>query len=249
MNQLPSAMARIRYTIEYNFIASSSVLTMRKTILNVFIFISASFAILASYAQDQRLYWVLKPTTTILVIVLVLICTYKVSTRIVPHRKIIILALIFCLAGDVLLLDSGLFTFGLGSFLLAHLLLSYVFYRLSDSQVHITPLIFLIAMSLAYFKVLEPKLETLLIPVAVYFSVIIFMYWQSLRLCLSRRDKYGYAIAIAATLFVSSDSIIAANKFIQPFGASSALILGLYWASITIFANLFSGPYLKLDSD
>jgi uncharacterized membrane protein YhhN len=222
---------------------------MLKTIFNVIIFISASFAILASYADDQRLYWVLKPATTILVIALVLLSTYRMPNQTAPYRKMIILALLLCLAGDILLLDSDLFAFGLGSFLLAHLLFSYVFYRLSDSQLRLAPLLFLIAMSLAYFKVLEPNLEALLVPVAVYFSVIIFMFWQSLRLCLSRRDKYGYAIAIAATLFVSSDSIIAANKFIEPFGASSALILGLYWVSITIFANLFSGPYLKLDSD
>jgi uncharacterized membrane protein YhhN len=218
---------------------------MRKTTLNVLIFISATAAIMASYADDQRLYWMLKPATTILVILLVLISTYKT----IPHRAILILALIFCLAGDILLLDSDLFAFGLGSFLLAHLLLSYVFYSLSDSRIRIIPLLLLMAMSIMYFKVLAPELEELFLPVAVYFSVIIFMYWQSLRLCLSRGDKYGYAIAIAATLFVSSDSIIAANKFLMPFSASSALILGLYWMSIAIFANLFSGPYLRLDSD
>lgn len=214
---------------------------MTKPIFNTVITIFGGIAIYASYMEARGLFWALKPLTSILVFCLTLFFKNDLPIHARSYRIIIIAALIFCLLGDVFLLDDAFFVFGLSSFLVAHLLFAYVFYKLADSRPHVLALLICVTITLAYFSLLKPHLGELLIPVAIYISCIVFMWWQSIRVFLSRRDSVGLTIAIAATLFVISDSIIAANKFLTPLDASNALILSLYWASITLIANVFSG--------
>lgn len=213
----------------------------QKLTLNILIIASGLAAIVASYGDEQRWYWALKPLTTILIIGLPVLFSQAISPAARDSRKLIIMALVFCLAGDIFLLNGDYFAFGLGAFLVAHLIFAVIFYKLSNNRIYPFPLIILLGISIAYFILLKPALEALAVPVAIYFTCIAIMCWQSFRLCLSRRDSWGYGVAIAATLFVVSDSIIAADKFLIPFDAASVLILGFYWISICLLANLFSG--------
>ncbi len=215
---------------------------MQKKILNIAIAVCAIAAISASYADDLRWFWVLKPLTTILIFLLPLLFTDGLPSDFSHFRKKILVALLFCLAGDVFLLNDEYFALGLGSFLIAHVLFAYVFYKLSNKKLYLLPLVVLLAIALTYYSILFPKLGSLALPVAVYFCCIIVMCWQSFRLGLSLKNAKGLGFIIATNMFVISDSVIAANKFLVPFSASSIIVLALYWLSITLLANLFSGP-------
>ncbi len=214
-----------------------------KGVLNILIGICAIASIFASYADNPLWYQLLKPLTTILIILLPLLFTHNQSSVFSDYKNLIFIALIFCLAGDIFLLYDEYFAFGLGAFLVAHLLFAFVFFKLSNSKLYPLPLSVLIIIAIAYYVVLLPNLGELSLPVAIYFLCIVIMCWQGFRLSfsLSHGNKNATLVAIAAVLFVVSDSVIAANKFLIPFAASGILILSFYWLSITLLANLFSG--------
>lgn len=222
--------------------------TSYKRALNSLIIVCATAATLASYADDPRYFQTLKPLTTILIILLPLLFTDNSNSEFSKYRALIIIALGFCLAGDIFLLHADYFVFGLASFLSAHLLFAFVFYKLSNSDFHLLPLSVLLVIAVAYYTVLLPNLGSMALPVAIYFVCIVVMCWQGLRLGLSLgfKNKRGLLVSLAAVLFVVSDSIIAADKFLVAFDASGALILALYWASITLMANFFSGSSIAL---
>ena len=214
---------------------------MNKTYYNGLIFLCAVAAIYASYAWPVSGYYALKPLTSILIIGLMLFFREGNHSQTSTHQKAIIVALLFCLLGDVFLLDYAYFAYGLGSFLIAHLIFASVFFRLSGEKQYWGVLVAITLISATYFYVIYPGLEDLKFPVLIYFSCIGVMCWQGFRVALLRRDKWGYLLALATISFVISDATIAANEFIAPFAASNAIILSLYWLSITLIANLFSG--------
>ena len=95
--------------------------------INFLIVFSAVMAIYFEYVGHRMLYLVLKPLTTILVISILLFSSKTKNER---FRNIISTALFFCLLGDIFLLFEGYFVFGLGSFLIAHLLFAFGFIKL-----------------------------------------------------------------------------------------------------------------------
>jgi len=145
----------------------------------------------------------------------------------------------------VLLMKEQYFVYGLGSFLLAQLMFAFIFYKLSNGKLYFKPLLILIVVGVFSYRTFLPLLGELAVPVAIYNICILLMCWQGVNAYLSRRDTVGLALAIAAVLFVFSDTMIAVNKFIQPFDLSSVLILSTYWLSITIIANAVSGSFSK----
>ena len=214
--------------------------------LNTLIFIGAVAAIFSLYMRFDTAFMVLKPLTTILVI---LLPVWFAVDRKLDLFKLTIVALIACLAGDVLLLDETYFIYGLSSFLLAQLIFAGIFYVLSNRQFFVMPLIGMLVFGGTSFYHLQPHLAELTIPVAVYTASILMMCWQSINVCLYRKDKVGMLIAGGALLFVFSDSMISVNKFLIPFELSGLLILSTYWLAITIIANALSLTLLTQGSD
>lgn len=209
--------------------------------LNALISLSIMVAIFAGHQGNSTLFWLMKPATTILIICLPVIFGKTAGSDFVVHRHTIIFALIACLAGDVFLLSDDYFAFGIGAFLIAHLLFAYVFFKLSSDKPFLLALFFLAAPSAFFYSVLYPTLGELQLPVAIYNCCIVLMCWQGIRVWLSRRDTQGLTLAGAALLFIFSDSVIAINKFLIPFDFAHLVILSAYWASITLIANTFSG--------
>ena len=216
---------------------------MTRTHLNSLVFISAIAAILALTMRLDSAFMILKPLTTVLIILIPIMFAVNTSTGL---QKLTVVALIACLAGDVFLLDETYFVYGLSSFLLAQLIFAGIFYVLSNRQFFLLPLIGVVVFGGAGFYHLQPHLAEFTIPVGVYTACIVLMCWLSISVYLYRQDKVGKLIAGGALLFVFSDSMISVNKFLFPFELSGLVILSTYWLAISMLANALS---LSLDSE
>jgi uncharacterized membrane protein YhhN len=155
-----------------------------------------------------------------------------------PTKKILLTALLFSWIGDIILLfsDKGelYFIFGLVSFLVSHLVYIVLFnkqqtIRENDNKVQFWLGIFLI---LGYFTfmifTLFPKLGPLKIPVLVYAIVITTMLFFAFKGSLKWSIPANKYIFIGAIVFVSSDSVLAFNKFYTPIEHASFYIMATY---------------------
>ncbi|NND00273.1 MAG: lysoplasmalogenase [Gammaproteobacteria bacterium] len=208
---------------------------MTKTQLNFLLAASALAAILASWLRLDAVFTLLKPLTTILIILVPVLFSAKNTYWVVAAT---IIALGFCLLGDLFLLNEDFFVYGLSAFLVAHALFIIIFFQLSDRRIYPPVLFVMMVIGGGIYLMLFPKLGELAIPVAFYTGFIMAMCWRGVSLWLARRDKSGRYLCIAAILFVFSDFIIAVNKFIGPFDLSNAVILTSYWSAIAIIANV-----------
>ncbi|TVZ08959.1 putative membrane protein YhhN [Cellulophaga sp. RHA_52] len=213
---------------------------MGKKILNVAILISAFAAIYSQYVKNLELYNYLKPLTTILIIAVVVVFGKRKPKK---YFITVLTALLFCLLGDTLLLNNNYFIYGLASFLVAHILFAYSFISLNGINLNIRPLVVLLTTGIAYYSFIYKGLGELVIVVGVYILFILFMCWQGINLYIKHKGGVFLAIAIAVSLFLISDAILAYNKFVQAFNYSGVLILLTYWLAIGIIAN--STMYLK----
>jgi uncharacterized membrane protein YhhN len=167
--------------------------------------------------------------------ILMLIVTFSENF---PTKKILLTALLFSWIGDIILLfsDKGelYFIFGLVSFLVSHLVYIFLFHkqqttRENDNKVQFWIGVFLI---LGYFTfmifTLFPKLGPLKIPVLVYAIVITTMLFFAFKGSLKWVIPANNYILIGAIVFVSSDSILAFNKFYSPIEHASFYIMATY---------------------
>lgn len=203
-----------------------------RVIFNALIFTSAIIAIVLNY-WESSLYNIFKPLTTVLVILLVLLA----KGDDVRFKRTLILALCFCLLGDILLLKNEYFVFGLGAFLIGHLLFAKGFIRLRGFQRNPFVALLLLIIGIGLYAWLYPDLGALKYPVTTYVLVILFMAWQGMGLYVQEKTRaYGF-IAFGVVLFMFSDSMIAIDKFKVPFEFSGVVILSTYWLAIALIAN------------
>jgi uncharacterized membrane protein YhhN len=171
-----------------------------------------------------------------------------------PTKKILLTALTFSWIGDIILLfsDKGelYFIFGLVAFLISHLVYIVLFSKQQITRTNDNKAVFGIGILaiLAYFvfmvSTLFPKLGPLKIPVIVYAIVITTMLFFAFKGSLKWVIPANNYILIGAIVFVSSDSILAFNKFYAPIAHASFFIMGTYClAQYLIVAGI-----LKLNS-
>ncbi|MFM2362311.1 MAG: hypothetical protein RLZZ316_1213 [Bacteroidota bacterium] len=152
-------------------------------------------------------------------------------------RWVIILALLLSWLGDVFLMledkNSNFFIAGLSSFLLAHL--TYIFYFWQVRKQNTTPIpiniITIIGISIyavALFFFLSPGLGTLKTPVLIYAVTISTMLAMAIHTTSPTTKSNAYWSMAGAALFVCSDSLLAINKFYQPFASAGFLIMLTY---------------------
>lgn len=146
-------------------------------------------------------------------------------------------AMVFCWAGDVLLMFSGekFFIFGLVAFLTGHLLY-VVSYRqmknsygdgfLSTQKLRFSFPIILAGTGLVV--VLFPYLGGMKIPVMIYALVITVMALQALFRYGFTEKKSFYLVFVGALFFMLSDSLLAINKFMNPLPVASLLVMSTY---------------------
>ncbi|HLK22348.1 MAG TPA: lysoplasmalogenase [Bryobacteraceae bacterium] len=143
--------------------------------------------------------------------------------------------------GDVLLdLDpEKLFVFGLGSFLLAHLIYLWTFIRnrtrpLALGVAQIVPTALVLVYSVSVSAWLLPSLGGLIVPVAIYMCAITAMVLSAI---LARFSNPW--VAVGAILFLISDSLLAINKFKTPVPLRDVLVWSTYYAGQFAIANGF----------
>jgi len=203
------------------------------TILYGLVFISAMVSVYCQLNQLDGLFFVFKPLTTILIIAALLIYGNRREPR---YFTTLLMALISCLLGDIFLLNDDYFVYGLVAFLIGHLLFCYAFVSIGGVKFYLTPLFILSTVALSFYLYLLPTLGSFAVPVAIYNSVIVLMAWQGINLLIWNKSWFTACIALAAVIFMISDSVIAIDKFIIPFSGSSAIILPLYWLSISMLS-------------
>lgn len=152
-------------------------------------------------------------------------------------RVLLLLALLFCMAGDILLdLDrSGNFKAALAVFLTGHVFYIIVFQRERKIQKKLFPwLIAIILYTLTTGFILRGIDRAFLIPVMAYLVVISIMTLSAFMM-----KKHSWFLALGALIFMFSDTIIAVNKFLYSIPNSTVFNIGLYFtAQILIIYGL-----------
>lgn len=147
-------------------------------------------------------------------------------------------ALVFCWAGDVLLMFQGemFFIGGLGAFLTGHVLyiicyrqLRYVNSNtglLATQKMRFSLPIILAGTGLV--TILFPYLGGMKLPVMIYALVITVMAMQALFRYGFTSSKSFILIFTGALFFMLSDSLLAINKFMKPLPLASLFIMTTY---------------------
>lgn len=152
-------------------------------------------------------------------------------------RKWLLSALLFSWTGDVVLLfaDRGelFFILGLISFLIAHILFIVLFLKQQtikspNKTVLGIGILGVAAYLFGMLSVLFPTLGPLKIPVAVYAFTISLMLVMAIRGALSWKKPMNSLILAGAITFVTSDSILALDKFYMKLPNSGILIMSTY---------------------
>ncbi|MCS7059990.1 MAG: lysoplasmalogenase [Anaerolineae bacterium] len=201
-------------------------------ILVILIGLSAILAIMAEYRRARWAVYIFKPLTTFLIVL--------IGALAIPsdrwYQALIVAGLLFSLIGDVfLMLPGNRFVAGLISFLFGHLCYIGAFVWGDGPRVSgwLLP-------GLIYFAVLMyflwPHAGALKVPVLIYGVVITVMLWQAVERAAALPTFSSGSAAMGAALFVLSDSALAWNRFVRPFRAAQALVLGTYWAGQSLIA-------------
>jgi len=201
------------------------------------------FAVLEIASQIfnlPNLHWVAKP------MLLIFLAAYYHQS--VPSiHKTFLWALLFCWLGDVFLLFESyqelFFMAGLGSFLMAHLLLIFSYRQLQfvedgfqgTQRVRLSFPVILAGSGLVI--VLFPKLGDLKIPVLIYALMLTLMVVQSIFRLGRTSAKSFWLVFFGAVFFMISDSILAINKFYQPISTASVWVMATYIAAVYLIVN------------
>lgn len=151
-------------------------------------------------------------------------------------KRLVIMALFFSWAGDILLMFQGdeatFFLLGLSAFLLAHVYYIGFFHRVRRKEKVRSRWMWLPLIAAYYaglIAVLYPHLGGMRIPVLIYGLVICFMLLQAMHMMYIKKTRTaGQFMAMGAALFVLSDSILAINKFYNPFEEAGFTIMFTY---------------------
>ena len=149
-------------------------------------------------------------------------------------KHMILAALCLSLAGDVWLIfeknNPSFFIFGLICFLTAHVFYAFAFNRVRSNNAVVLKwwlAIFVAAFYFCLIYILFAYLGDMKIPVLIYGAVISIMLFIAGHLFFVK--KYGLIFIVAgALLFITSDSLLAINKFYSPFINASTYIMLTY---------------------
>ncbi|MFK7050216.1 MULTISPECIES: lysoplasmalogenase [Flavobacterium] len=182
--------------------------------LKIFTGISIFYLILLLTKQDA-LAWYFKP----LLLPFLVLETYKSNDF--RTKNLLLSALFFSWIGDVVLMfahkDELFFILGLVSFLISHILFILLFTKQNQTKANSNffwiGFIFVILYLFEILHFLFPYLGGLKIPVTIYASTISIMLLMAIKGYFNWSKPNNLTILIGALFFVSSDSILAINKF------------------------------------
>ena len=190
-------------------------------------------------------YMVFKPLTMLIAIAFVAARAYSTGDR-VRFDALLMVALVFSLAGDVfLMLPGNYFIPGLASFLVAHIFYIALFRQGHGWFPSKRALVGVLAVGAMMYSIVWGGLNdpVLKIAVAAYVTVISLMAAQAIGRATITGDAASRWVALGACVFMVSDSLIAINKFVTPVALSSLWILATYYcAQMLILHNARRAP-------
>ena len=206
---------------------------MKKIALILFFFVALG-ELISIAAQLEQLHLVCKP------LIMVTLGVYYLSSVGEDRSFVVLLAIIFSLAGDISLMfdsiDSTYFIIGLISFLISHVfyIIAYRQHQYeepSDSLQGVQKLRAAFPIVLAgtgLVVILYPILGDLKFPVVVYALVLVVMALNGLfRLGRTNTISFWF-VFVGAMFFMVSDSFLAINKFLTPLPYAGLLIMSTY---------------------
>lgn len=198
--------------------------------LKIFAGISVFYLVLLFIGQDE-IAWYLKP----ILLPFLILETY--SSENFKTKNLLLSALVFSWIGDMILMfaDKGelYFIFGLVSFLIAHIIFIVLFIK-QEKETTTTNKLFWIGLIIVgiylfgMLSLLYPSLGDLKIPVTVYAVTISTMLLMAIKGYFNWSKPYNQTVLLGALVFVSSDSILAINKFHSELPKSGFLIMITY---------------------
>ncbi len=135
-------------------------------------------------------------------------------------EKVFVIGLVFSFFGDLFLLFDWGFIFGLGSFLIAHVLYIITFYNYKIVNKPIL-IVFILVYLVSFLCFLFPHLNEMKIPVIIYAIIISMMLYYGF----CSKNKW---LILGALLFVISDSILSFNLFIKVYLETELLVMITY---------------------
>lgn len=149
------------------------------------------------------------------------------------QNQFVLAAIIFSLFGDVFLMFEGYFIQGLAAFLVAHIFYILAFRpessRFFSKKELFLPAVLVIIYGAILLGIVLPSVDSALkIPIVVYSLTILTMLLMALHRFGNVKTDSFWFVAIGATLFVLSDSMIAVSKFVTDFSFAGLLIMLTY---------------------
>ena len=202
-------------------------------ILILFVIVSAFIHIRAEYRGTRQHTYIFKPLT----MVFILLIAIRGQPAPPFYKFMILIGLLFSLAGDVfLMLPSDRFVAGLVAFLIAHLFYIAAFASEITGLIW-WPLIPFVIYGIVIYIILAPSLGKLKLPVLIYVLVILMMTWLAWERWNQTGQSGALLASIGAVLFVISDTILAIDRFRGTFKLSRALNLTTYFAAQLLIAG------------
>lgn len=187
-------------------------------------------AMLAGHYSRQRWYPLLKPLPLLLLIFVV------AQAPLFTGKTALLLALAGGWLGDVALLFRRGFLPGLLAFLFGHLAMAVALWQ-HGARLDLWLIAPALLLALLMQRVLRPPGRLLPVAVLIYGAVLGLV--AALALPLSLQQPGVWPLALAAGLFVLSDSLLGWNKFRRPLPAAQLWILGSYFAAQCLFVYSF----------
>src|SRR5688572_20111957 len=192
-----------------------------KRIASILFFIAAIGELFSIIAGLEQLHLVCKP------LIMVTLGVYYLSSAREDRSLVVLLAIVFSLAGDTALMfdsiDPIYFMIGLVSFLISHVFYVIAYRQHQDNEEANAlqgiqklraafPIVFA---GTGLVVILYPTLGALKIPVMIYALVLVVMVLNGL-FRLGRTNSKSFGLVFAGVLFfMVSDSLLAINKFLN----------------------------------
>jgi len=198
-------------------------------LLIIAILISAALYIYFDFFKNQKLKYITKPLTTILIIVLAF---QQLPEGFDSYGYLILGGLVFSLIGDVfLMLPTDKFIHGLAAFLIAHIFYIVAFSSGFGPYLDFEYLIPAAVYAIIFLWIVLPKTGSMKLPVIIYAFVLMIFMWQATGRYYFLAQSSASYVFMGAILFVISDSILAYARFVKNFKLSSLLIHSTYWGA------------------
>ncbi len=205
---------------------------MKKTIWIIIFLLVLLVDLVAVYSNNESLRFITKPLLMPLLALYLLLQTKTVNSNL---KVWIFLALFFSWAGDIFLLfeerGSNFFLLGLSAFFAAQVFYIIFFHNIRMRE-YIRGNALLLLLVIVYYSilvsVLSPYLGKMILPVRIYGVVLSFMLMLAMHTMLGKNKKAALWMMTGAILFVTSDSLLAFNKFFSAFNYAGLIIMLTY---------------------